>query len=367
MAIIPDTNINLSNNIGAVLRDAGGNVDVNNAITFFRPENININAKHKPVRHTKLFDLTDSDLQSVNFGIEVTEEHGYGAVSVMAAALRNGTFPDWTYAYPRGGQNEPYRLSDFRKYYTDAKFPVGKNTQGTVNMSPSTSNLTLWWNWKQPNDYEISISEFFIKASGIYATDMYLGALLFDGSTQIAGTDTSKIGSYTAGDNTIGVTLKNYPYTTTRTWSLVPFLSTLPFNLGDSPSAATMYPIPNTESTLTVRYASPVVRILVYGFFLSSDMNTLHYGFTIQNGTGSSLTTGTITVVLLNSNEDVIGRVTTVDSQTVPAGDSFYYQDKTANISGDISYNARYIQVYYGSGVGRVEGQATISIEDTIP
>lgn len=36
MAIIPDTNINLTNNIGAVLRDAGGNVNINYAPSFLR-------------------------------------------------------------------------------------------------------------------------------------------------------------------------------------------------------------------------------------------------------------------------------------------------------------------------------------------
>lgn len=35
MAIIPDTNINLSNNIGAVLRDAGGSVNINYAPSFY--------------------------------------------------------------------------------------------------------------------------------------------------------------------------------------------------------------------------------------------------------------------------------------------------------------------------------------------
>ena len=50
MAIIPDTNINLSNNIGAVLRDAGGDVVINSPVTYFRgPARINKDAKYKPV------------------------------------------------------------------------------------------------------------------------------------------------------------------------------------------------------------------------------------------------------------------------------------------------------------------------------
>ena len=52
MAIVPNTDVDLSSEVGAVLRDAGGSVNINYAPSYFTADaRINKFSKRKPVRY----------------------------------------------------------------------------------------------------------------------------------------------------------------------------------------------------------------------------------------------------------------------------------------------------------------------------
>lgn len=56
MAIVPNADVDLSSEVGAVLRDAGGSVNINYAPSYFTADaRINKFSKRKPVRYRKDF------------------------------------------------------------------------------------------------------------------------------------------------------------------------------------------------------------------------------------------------------------------------------------------------------------------------
>lgn len=139
MAIVPDTNVNLANNVRDVLNAAGGSV--NNDITSFFKAVANIKkwARKKPVRHPKLLNLTDSDFKSVNFGL--TMPSGNNSASIAVAQ-------EYIYQLPTGGPSSPYRLSDFRGYNSNAYAPcvnrVGDLVYNTVFEDPLVFRLDYY-------------------------------------------------------------------------------------------------------------------------------------------------------------------------------------------------------------------------------
>jgi hypothetical protein len=103
---LPTTNISVAMvkaELGAATNDVGR--------LCIHP-NINKWSKHKPVRHPKVGELTEGDLQSVNCGLLV-----YPATADYTLLTPSPLM--WFYLKPRGdtvSPIEPYRLHDFRNY-----------------------------------------------------------------------------------------------------------------------------------------------------------------------------------------------------------------------------------------------------------
>lgn len=127
MAVIGTSNINVQD-IGTVLNEAGGNVNINQPLTFFAADaNINKWAKYKPVPYTKNFcqnfDSSRSDYDANWYkgnnglcGIKVVVDSSITGTSIYDEYRKR----TWEYDAPDGGSSEPYRLSDFCGYDTDA-------------------------------------------------------------------------------------------------------------------------------------------------------------------------------------------------------------------------------------------------------
>ena len=131
MAIVPNTDVNLAGNIRDVLNAAGGSV-TNEVITFFQTRaNINKWAKYKPVRHTKKFDLTDGEFQDARYGLNIPQ----------AGNSNFGGNRIWTYELPAGGEYQPFRLSDFKSYYTDAVPPVTVSFPSNIYVNNDNSRV----------------------------------------------------------------------------------------------------------------------------------------------------------------------------------------------------------------------------------
>lgn len=106
MAILPQENISIL----LIAQTLGYPVTYKLGELCIHP-NINKWAKWKPVRHSKPFNLTFSDMQSVNFGLQKPPND---------ANYQNVIGVKWEYNKPRGGANEIYRISDHRRYNTEA-------------------------------------------------------------------------------------------------------------------------------------------------------------------------------------------------------------------------------------------------------
>lgn len=133
MATIPNTNVNLANNVRDVLNAAGGSV--NNAFISFFQETAKINrwAKYKPVKHTKLFDLTKDDIMQAKAGLvpnqsltvlksAITPNGISSAVNKTVSEVVAQIAP-YRYDRPTGGASRPWRLGDFRGYNTETTPP----------------------------------------------------------------------------------------------------------------------------------------------------------------------------------------------------------------------------------------------------
>lgn len=90
--------------LGSGSRDVG---------TLCTHPNINKWSKWKPVRFNKVTGLTESELRSVNCGLNIPS---VSSISQVISTYRGGAL-SWSYNKPRGGVlNEPYRIGDFRNY-----------------------------------------------------------------------------------------------------------------------------------------------------------------------------------------------------------------------------------------------------------
>lgn len=122
MAVITKTtNIDVKNDIGQVLVDAGGSVDLNNPLTYFKSAaNINRWSFNKPISYAKNFDLTDDEIRSKSCGLTVTK----AIKNYESGANMSYNEEGWGYALPSGGSSSPCRLGDFIGYNTLAVPPL---------------------------------------------------------------------------------------------------------------------------------------------------------------------------------------------------------------------------------------------------
>lgn len=139
MAIIPNTNLKL-HEVRDALNAAGGKAD-NTFGSLFRPENINKWSRYKPVSYNKLFALTDDEFKWVNFGIS-NDYIGSSArtpKSLMDEAASGKDF--YPYIPPTGGENSPFRISDFRGYDTNAQPPYVTDCPNSIESQVFPANM----------------------------------------------------------------------------------------------------------------------------------------------------------------------------------------------------------------------------------
>lgn len=150
MAVIGTSNINVQD-IGNVLNDAGGSVNINQPLTFFT-ESAKINkwAKYKPVplkaNFAQNFNSSAPDYDADwwkgddgNCGLRVDKLSGEGTYreSVSESAK-------YKYILPTGGEYAPYRLSDFIRYNTEAINPATITFPSSFKISNETSYLNFF-------------------------------------------------------------------------------------------------------------------------------------------------------------------------------------------------------------------------------
>ena len=89
----------------------------NSIASLCQSSNINLWALRRPIVSSKLYNITDSDRKSANYGFVI---NGYSSALSLYNALNNGTA--WKAILPNGTYpTQPCRLGDFRGYAHNAK------------------------------------------------------------------------------------------------------------------------------------------------------------------------------------------------------------------------------------------------------
>lgn len=151
MAVIPESQVNLQSNIGRILLDAGGIVDIDDALTYFKKDaNINIFSRKKPVPRKGLYfqDFDPNDTTSYypewwkgvdgNCGLVFKNVSNLNDLPNIIDGYLNG----WEYNIPQG-EDADLRCSDFMGYDTDAKsFVEGFSLSRDIVDKSSNSSIT---------------------------------------------------------------------------------------------------------------------------------------------------------------------------------------------------------------------------------
>ena len=155
--------------IGNVLNDNGGNVDVNRPLTFFTAAaNINKWAKYKPQKHKNDIKLSEHERKLGNYGLNVNYFNTKTPQTVLIDASNGVDF--YPYQLPTGGVDSPYRLSDFCGYNADANPPYKLNCSDTLNPQtfPAFISYTVLFNGGEFELTDLASFEDVAKNSNIY-------------------------------------------------------------------------------------------------------------------------------------------------------------------------------------------------------
>lgn len=318
MAIIKNSNIVLSSDIGSVLNAAGGSVNINQPATFFTSAaKINSSAKYKPV--ILPYNFLDKDSTPTMHGYWWRGNDGkcgFTIPSVDKYITEQSEDSGWTYNLPSGTSTEPRRLGDFRGYNTDAvhdwlsihlptNIVVGQSMSYSMSpIKPNESSLSyyesvdeLWLNFKAMSstnsgyDYQIPLDDA-LSSPGRIITDIPSSEINKWGI--IAGT-TIRVHLYAKKD---GVVVSARNHSSIRTFWTMKATSAEPYNLWLS--VMTIY---ISSSTMTIqnltavadatKYAGGTIasgsRVMVFKY-VAEDTNYLSYYTSLWSSTLPEIT-----------------------------------------------------------------------------
>lgn len=253
MAIIKNSNIVLSSDIGSVLNAAGGSVNINQPATFFTSAaKINPAAKWKPTQYNANFD--DSNYWKAydgNCQIDVKTSTTLEGIKQMFENKNTG----WTFKYWSVSSTYPYRLGDFRGYNTDARFPRQGETHPSSAVIDSFAPTIIGFNAGGGSTNDGSSIKFNDLKALHGADNLYVSSVYWHESDTTA----LKIRTYDSK-------IENPPYhssfyvTKGGKYYICPVLSSLPYLTQGGYSNNLLTPIPLTELiTINVTRTSPIV------------------------------------------------------------------------------------------------------------
>ena len=291
MAIIKNSDIVLSSDIGSVLNAAGGSVNINQPATFFKAEaKINMWSKRKPVPRPTYFcqdfDSSKPDYMAewwrgkdYNCGISIPK---FNSMDEVGEAMDGGT-NGWTYDLPNGSSSEPWRLGDFAGYDTSAPPPFTDFTFPTVLTKESTEATASFASNAITNEGSVLSLANFEKLR-----DCYLGVKLYNTSSGRAMYNTMETTIANSGYPTIKLNVLGIQQS--NNWVAFPFISTAPQRQGEPLSAGHYYSIPCVKK----------VNVSVIGSGVT--INVIAW-YNYVNGVKTSISVNSITVTSHLSSE----------------------------------------------------------------
>lgn len=196
------------------------NESSNDIATLCKSSNINMWSKYKPVNLRKKFvpDALNSDgrswtAPSGKLGWWLGNNTVNDAALVIPLVSRNSDFDSdkakWTYNTPYGGDQSPYRLSDFAGYWDDAQPPIYPSYPINTKefFISQTATFSIWTTNTSDIDYPnqcVSLKDIFQILTQTTDGKVYPAIYLYN--------VTKKIGSYYSKPNPIDTNLDNEGY-----------------------------------------------------------------------------------------------------------------------------------------------------------
>lgn len=325
--VIPETQVNLID-----LRDtinAFGGSASNYLPSFFQNNDMNMWARFKfTIVNGRPF-VDDSKRWQGDDGMCGLNIPEFSSPSAMRAALTSGE-DKRSYRPPQGGETQPMRLGDARKYMYTAVCPIG-SMESNVFLRSTTGGYEFDINVEvvvQSSDLNLTLNDLSIR--GVKFSQMYLGVYMVpkSGSGYYWGSSSTPIGE----NGALTMTLKGTSGTLGEFNAYV-FLSTS--SQVGAEQAGYFYGLNKTAQTVTIKSAS-TQHLFTALCAWHADGKAFDYTIYIKNNTNSQQTYSGIKVYIgqrtsvQNAPNNVLSWSTSPSSVTVAAKGS-------TNISGTIT------------------------------
>lgn len=343
MAAIPNENVNVAD-IGQVLIDNGGSVNINDPLTYFTPDaKIDMFSKKKPVvlkiNFCQDFDPTKPDYYaewwkgtSGNCGIQFKNVSPTELPNVVDGEL-NG----WEYQLPQGGENAPFRLGDFCGYDPNAKpfvegFSLSRDTVTNKSGSTFTVNFIQTPNESKPTsltfaDFGASLANYY---PAVYLCKGSLG--YFISASQTVGNDMGLMVSVPTNGLDTG-TWEVYTFLSERQ---IPVLSTL-----GSVALGYCYTIPYT-SKKSIKIVSSEIQFIIHPT-RTATTNTIHIRASVTSELSGTNTFTNNWVMIRQLNADMsnplFARNIELGTLTIKSGETIVVFDQDVQVDRELYNN----------------------------
>jgi hypothetical protein len=347
MAIIVESSVDLATKVRDVLKEAGGSV-TNDLRTFFSSSaKLNMWAKYKPVviANTPFINLWDNsaykgDDKKCGLTIPV-----YSNYTTLQNDLKGNKGHYWSYTPPTGGENAPQRLSDFRRYNTNAINPIGSlpgNLAVTRIAGTDYLDLSVEVNVQSGHATNLSLTDITIETSSgdIALSSMYLGVYLVrksGGKNDYFRTTSTTIGTNSKLDMRIPLS-----YEEAGTYTAYMFLSSS--KQEGSPQNGTLLSLNKEGTEVKIIGAGTLYSILVSGYVAEAGTKNYHYEVVLKNNNSTAVTFEDI-YVGLKYNSQPTTTTLIASSKSVPAYSSVTLTG-TATHSSILNFNDLQLGMY---------------------
>lgn len=258
---------------------------------------INMWARYKPetaVTGLATYGISPITLQqrSLNgYGIEARTNQGYGSISTLVTALRNGSAATpFTYKKPTGGTASPYRLTDFANYWHEAPVPIRAPYAQTDRLAVTQQGTAQPYFYCDISGttYGLGLEDLRLQSDSNQIKEYYFGILIYDNNNYSAATQNMQIKNNPVGE-LIGVTLTNVPQQE-LTYQMIPFFSTLPFASASESGTGLIYPMQFAGQEIKTSVEARYILISTWVYVWSNDMSTLRMRYSVVNRTDAAFT-----------------------------------------------------------------------------
>lgn len=300
---------------------------------------INRWAKHKPVPMA-VNDTTENTYKGKDGDCAVVPPKILTSRDQLIASLEDDSY-EWTYNAPRGGVQEPFRLTDFDGYDHFARSPFGHLLDMEFVLSSIEPVIIQAIAPNTMSESSLKISDFV--RSDLKLGDWYFGVILHNSTYTILATSTRTMNEGNAWQVDFGYLSVSFH----GEYRAVPFLSSKPWTaFGQHPSPVNMVTIEDQGATVVLKTQTETYVVGITSYFTGE--RTLYYSMKITNTTAYARNFNNCVLQVASSlNGDNASTIATLGNITVNGNSSVTKTGTVTLARTDASSFYRYIGLYY--------------------